>query len=49
MEEGGLGGDVRGARQLGGGVQLPGGRVLHSSAFQLNLIRVGHTSPCPPV
>ena len=27
-----------------------GGRGLHSSTFQLNLSRVGHTSPCgPPV
>jgi hypothetical protein len=25
------------------------GRGLHSSTFQLNLSRVGHTSPCPPV
>jgi hypothetical protein len=25
------------------------GRGLHSSTFQLNLIRFGHTSPCPPV
>jgi hypothetical protein len=25
------------------------GRVLHSSTFQLNLSRSGHTSPCPPV
>jgi hypothetical protein len=27
----------------------PPGRGLHSSTFQLNLSRVGHTSPCPPV
>ena len=26
-----------------------GGRGLHSSTFQLNLSRFGHTSPCPPV
>ena len=26
-----------------------GGRGLHSSTFQLNLSRVGHTSPSPPV
>ena len=25
------------------------GRGLHSSTFQLNLSRFGHTSPCPPV
>jgi hypothetical protein len=25
------------------------GRALHSSTFQLNLSRFGHTSPCPPV
>jgi len=24
-------------------------RGLHSSTFQLNLGRFGHTSPCPPV
>jgi len=27
---------------------MPGGG-LHSSTFQLNPSRVGHTSPCPPV
>ena len=26
-----------------------GGRGLHSSTFQLNLSRFGHTSLCPPV
>ena len=25
------------------------GRGLHSSTFHLNISRVGHTSPCPPV
>jgi hypothetical protein len=25
------------------------GRGFHSSTFQLNLSRVGHTTPCPPV
>ena len=25
------------------------GRGLHSSPFQLNLSRFGHTTPCPPV
>jgi len=25
------------------------GRGLHSSTLQLNLSRLGHTSPCPPV
>jgi len=25
------------------------GRGLHSSTFQVNLSRVGHTSACPPV
>jgi hypothetical protein len=30
-------------------VQGDGGRGLHSSTFQLNLGRFGHTSPCPPV
>ena len=25
------------------------GRGLHSSTFQLNLSRFGHTYPCPPV
>jgi len=25
------------------------GRGLHSSTFQINLSRFGHTSPCPPV
>jgi len=25
------------------------GRGLHSSTFQRNLSRFGHTSPCPPV
>ena len=25
------------------------GRGLHSSTFQLNLSRLRHTSPCPPV
>ena len=25
------------------------GRGLHSTTFQLNLSRFGHTSPCPPV
>jgi len=25
------------------------GRGLHSSTFQLNLGRLGHTSACPPV
>jgi len=25
------------------------GRGLHSSTFQPNLSRFGHTSPCPPV
>ena len=25
------------------------GRALHLSTFQLNLSRVCHTSPCPPV
>ena len=29
--------------------QRLGGRGLHSSAFQLNLSRFGHTFPCPPV
>ena len=27
----------------------PATRGLHSSTFQLNLSRFGHTSPCPPV
>ena len=31
------------------GFKLVGGRGLHSSTFQLNLSRFGHTSPCPPV
>ena len=31
----------RSARELG--------RGLHSSTFQLNLSRFGHTSPCPAV
>jgi hypothetical protein len=31
------------------GVYLPSNRGLHSSTFQLNLSRFGHTSMCAPV
>jgi hypothetical protein len=31
------------------GAVLVNGRGLHSSTFQLNLSRVGHTPLCPPV
>jgi hypothetical protein len=29
--------------------KLPSSRALHSSNFQLNASRFGHTSPCAPV
>jgi O-acetylhomoserine/O-acetylserine sulfhydrylase-like pyridoxal-dependent enzyme len=32
-----------------GAVAVASGRVLHSSTFQLNLSRVGHTSACTSV
>jgi hypothetical protein len=42
---------VRQARhgQKPDGVCLVVGRGLHSTTFQLNISRFGHTSPCPPV
>ncbi len=42
------GGATAGAAVAGGGGGA-GGRGSHLSTFQLNLSRVGHTSPCPPV
>jgi hypothetical protein len=29
--------------------EMPTGGDLHSSTFQLNVSRFGHTSPCPTV
>ena len=42
---------VDGAGRLAhdGQVAGPAARGLHSFAFQLNLSRFSHTSPCPPV
>ena len=39
--------EIRSKRGLAGGSFRT--RSLHSSTFQLNLSRFGHTSPCPPV